>query len=77
MACSDATPLIFVQLLDLPFELARLATRRKGSECKTLGSLVAPPPLHEVDAAGDLARRHCPDIGRWIVGSNEGVDRFR
>jgi hypothetical protein len=66
-----------LQSLDLPFELAGLATRRKGSECKLLRGLAAPPPLHEVEAAGDLARRHCPDIGRWIVGSNEGVDRFR
>jgi hypothetical protein len=77
MACWDATPLIFVQLLDLPFELAGLATRRKGSECKMLGRLAPAPSLHEMERTCDLAWRHRPDV-RWrIVGGNESVDRFR
>jgi hypothetical protein len=77
MACADATPLIFVQLLDLPFELARFTPCCKRIEHQLRRRLAAAPSLHEVEAARDLAWGHCPDI-RWrIVCADQSVDRFR
>jgi hypothetical protein len=71
------SPLFFVQLFDLPLELARFTARCERGEHQLLGSLAPPPPLHEVDASCDHARGHRPDICRRIVGGNESVDRFR
>jgi hypothetical protein len=65
-----------VQLFDLPFELARLPTSSECGENQLLGSLAAPPPLHEVKTARDLAQCHRPDIGGRIVRGDEGVDRL-
>jgi len=74
---THAEALFFVQLLDLPLKLARLTTSSECGEHELLGSLAPAPPLHEVEAARDLARGHRPDMIRRIVGCNESVDGFR